>query len=261
MEGNSIANMYYTALAKKYNFSLDTPISDLPQKIVDIILDGTGDETLELIRETSYGKAKYTHTFEGIIPNLERRFRDTKSAWIKQEIESFMNEIPCDECGGKRLAPIPLSVTVGDMNISELCDMPINKILEFMENLKMSPKNSTIAEPILKEIKNRLSFLKNVGLEYLTLSRSSGTLSGGESQRIRLATQIGSSLMGVLYVLDEPSIGLHQRDNDKLLSALKDLRDAGNTVIVVEHDEDTMYAADYIVDVGPGSGIHGGNIV
>lgn len=261
MEGNSIANMYYTAIAKKYKFSLDTPIRELPKNILDIILYGTKGETLELVRETAYGKTTYKNKFEGIITNLERRFRDTKSAWIKQEIETFMNEIPCDECKGKRLSPVSLSVTVGDKNISEVCDMPVNKILEFMNSLSLDPKSKTIAQPILKEIRNRLSFLKNVGLEYLTLSRSAGTLSGGESQRIRLATQIGSSLMGVLYVLDEPSIGLHQRDNDKLLGALKDLRDSGNTVIVVEHDEDTMYAADYIVDVGPGSGLHGGNIV
>lgn len=261
MEGNSIANMYYTAIAKKYKFSLDTPIRELPKNILDIILYGTKSETLELVRETAYGKTTYKNKFEGIITNLERRFRDTKSAWIKQEIETFMNEIPCDECKGKRLSPVSLSVTVGDKNISEVCDMPVNKILEFMNSLSLDPKSKTIAQPILKEIRNRLSFLKNVGLEYLTLSRSAGTLSGGESQRIRLATQIGSSLMGVLYVLDEPSIGLHQRDNDKLLGALKDLRDSGNTVIVVEHDEDTMYAADYIVDVGPGSGLHGGTIV
>lgn len=261
MEGNSIANMYYTAIAKKYKFSLDTPIRELPKNILDIILYGTKGETLELVRETAYGKTTYKNKFEGIITNLERRFRDTKSAWIKQEIETFMNEIPCDECKGKRLSPVSLSVTVGDKNISEVCDMPVNKILEFMNSLSLDPKSKTIAQPILKEIRNRLSFLKNVGLEYLTLSRAAGTLSGGESQRIRLATQIGSSLMGVLYVLDEPSIGLHQRDNDKLLGALKDLRDSGNTVIVVEHDEDTMYAADYIVDVGPGSGLHGGNIV
>ncbi len=261
MEGNSIANMYYTAIAKKYKFSLDTPIRELPKNILDIILYGTKGETLELVRETAYGKTTYKNKFEGIITNLERRFRDTKSAWIKQEIETFMNEIPCDECKGKRLSPVSLSVTVGDKNISEVCDMPVNKILEFMNSLSLDPKSKTIAQPILKEIRNRLSFLKNVGLEYLTLSRAAGTLSGGESQRIRLATQIGSSLMGVLYVLDEPSIGLHQRDNDKLLGALKDLRNSGNTVIVVEHDEDTMYAADYIVDVGPGSGLHGGNIV
>lgn len=261
MEGNSIAYMYYRALAKKYNFSLDTPLCDLPKEIINIILYGTKGEMLDLVRETSYGKTMYKNKFEGIIPNLERRFKETKSSWIKQEIESFMNEIPCDECGGNRLSPISLSVTIGKKNISQLCDMSVIKILEFINKLKLNSKNKTIAEPILKEIKNRLMFLKNVGLEYLTLSRSSGTLSGGESQRIRLATQIGSALMGVLYVLDEPSIGLHQRDNQKLLGALKNLRDAGNSVIVVEHDEETMYAADYIVDVGPGSGVNGGEIV
>ena len=261
MEGNSIAYMYYRALAKKYNFSLDTPLCDLPKEVINIILYGTKGEMLDLVRETSYGKTMYKNKFEGIIPNLERRFKETKSSWIKQEIESFMNEIPCDECGGNRLSPISLSVTIGEKNISQLCDMSVIKILEFIDKLKLNSKNKTIAEPILKEIKNRLMFLKNVGLEYLTLSRSSGTLSGGESQRIRLATQIGSALMGVLYVLDEPSIGLHQRDNQKLLGALKNLRDAGNSVIVVEHDEETMYAADYIVDVGPGSGVHGGEIV
>ncbi len=261
MEGNSIANMYFEALAKKYNFSLDAPIKDLPSETVDIILYGTKSEKLDLVRETSYGISKYKNTFEGIIPNLERRFKNTSSAWIKQEIESFMNSVPCDECQGKRLSPVALGVTVGGINISDLCDKSVKDLIVFIKNLKLGKKDIIIAAPILKEISSRLEFLKNVGLEYLTLSRNSGTLSGGESQRIRLATQIGSALMGVLYVLDEPSIGLHQRDNDKLLHTLKHLRDAGNSVIVVEHDEDTMYAADYIVDVGPGSGIHGGNIV
>lgn len=261
MEGNSIANMYFKALSKKYNFSLDTPISDLPKEALNAILYGTGGETLDLVKETAFGKTMYKNKFEGIIPNLERRFRETKSAWIKQEIESFMNEIPCDHCHGDRLSPISLAVTVGGLNIAELCKMSVTKSLEFFESLKLPEKSSVIAAPILKEIKNRLTFLKNVGLEYLTLARSSGTLSGGESQRIRLATQIGSALMGVLYVLDEPSIGLHQRDNQKLISALKNLRNSGNSVIVVEHDEDTMYAADYIVDVGPGSGVNGGEIV
>ncbi len=261
MEGNSIANMYFEALSKKYKFSLDTPIKDLPEGILDIILYGTKGAELDLVRKTSYGISKYKNAFEGIITNLERRFRNTSSAWIKQEIETFMNEVPCDECKGKRLSPTALAVTVGNINISDLCDKSVTHLLEFFENLKLSNKEVLIASPILKEIKNRLNFLKNVGLEYLTLSRNSGTLSGGESQRIRLATQIGSALMGVLYVLDEPSIGLHQRDNDKLLETLKNLRDAGNSVLVVEHDEDTMYAADYIVDVGPGSGIHGGEIV
>lgn len=261
MEGNSIANMYFQALAKKYNFSLDTPLKDLPDEIINILLYGNNGEELELSRQTSYGSSTYKHSFEGIIPNLERRFQNTQSAWIKQEIESFMSEIPCDECNGKRLSKTALSVTVGGINITDLCDKSVTDILNFFKTLKLNSTNQIIAEPILKEIKSRLEFLKNVGLEYLTLSRSSGTLSGGESQRIRLATQIGSSLTGVLYVLDEPSIGLHQRDNDKLLATLKQLRDTGNSVIVVEHDEDTMYAADYIVDVGPGSGIHGGNIV
>ncbi|MDO4476693.1 MAG: excinuclease ABC subunit UvrA [Clostridia bacterium] len=261
MEGNSIANMYFKALSKKYNFSLDTPISDLPKEALNAVLYGTGGETLDLVKETAFGKTMYKNKFEGIIPNLERRFKETKSAWIKQEIESFMNEIPCDRCHGDRLSPISLAVTVGGLNIAELCKMSVTKSLEFFESLKLPEKSSVIAAPILKEIKNRLTFLKNVGLEYLTLARSSGTLSGGESQRIRLATQIGSALMGVLYVLDEPSIGLHQRDNQKLISALKNLRNSGNSVIVVEHDEDTMYAADYIVDVGPGSGVNGGEIV
>ena len=261
MEGNSIANMYFDALAKKYKFSLDTPIKDLPENILNIILYGTNGEKLDLIRKTSYGESKYKNSFEGIIPNLERRFRETGSNWIKQEIESFMNEIPCDECKGKRLSHAALGVTVENINISDLCEKSVKELLKFIKSIKLSEKDLLIASPILKEINNRLQFLQNVGLEYLTLSRSSGTLSGGESQRIRLATQIGSALMGVLYVLDEPSIGLHQRDNDKLIDALKNLRDARNSVIVVEHDEDTMYAADYIVDVGPGSGINGGQIV
>lgn len=261
MEGNSIANMYFDALAKKYKFSLDTPIKDLPENILNIILYGTNGEKLDLIRKTSYGESKYKNSFEGIIPNLERRFRETGSNWIKQEIEAFMNEIPCDECKGKRLSHAALGVTVENINISDLCEKSVKELLKFIKSIKLSEKDLLIASPILKEINNRLQFLQNVGLEYLTLSRSSGTLSGGESQRIRLATQIGSALMGVLYVLDEPSIGLHQRDNDKLIDALKNLRDAGNSVIVVEHDEDTMYAADYIVDVGPGSGINGGQIV
>ena len=261
LEGNSIANMYFKALSKKYNFSLDTPISKLPKEALHAVLYGTNGESLELVKENAFGKTMYKNKFEGIIPNLERRFRETKSSWIKQEIESFMNEIPCDQCHGDRLSPISLAVTVGGLNIAEFCKMSVTKSLECFENLKLPEKSSIIAAPILKEIKNRLTFLKNVGLEYLTLARASGTLSGGESQRIRLATQIGSALMGVLYVLDEPSIGLHQRDNQKLISALKNLRNSGNSVIVVEHDEDTMYAADYIVDVGPGSGINGGEIV
>ena len=260
MAGNTIANMYFEALAKKYNFLLDTPICELPKKIIDIILYGTKGEMLELVRKSDYGEAKYKNTFEGIINNLERRFRETQSNWIKSEIETFMSEISCSECSGKRLSRNSLAVTVGGINISDFCDKSIKESLIFIKNLKLGEKEKIIAQPILKEINSRLEFLKNVGLEYLTLSRQAGTLSGGESQRIRLATQIGSSLTGVLYILDEPSIGLHQRDNGKLIETLKKLRDLGNTVIVVEHDEETMYAADFIVDVGPGSGISGGYI-
>ena len=261
MEGSTIAAMYMKALAKQYDFSLDIPIADLPDEIVDILLYGTKGEKIEIERTNEYGTGKYKTEFEGIINNLERRFRETQSNWIKEEIESYMSAIPCDKCHGRRLSPESLSVTVGGINISEFCDKSITEALEFVNDLKLTDREMFIAASILKEIKERLGFLKSVGLEYLTLSRSSGTLSGGESQRIRLATQIGSSLMGVLYILDEPSIGLHQRDNDKLLGTLCHLRDLGNTVIVVEHDEDTMLAADHIIDIGPGAGVHGGNVV
>lgn len=261
MEGNTIAAMYMKGLSKHYGFSLDTPLGDLPDEIIDILLYGTKGEKIELEREGVYDKGKFSTTFEGIVNNLNRRFRETSSAWIKEEIESFMSEIPCDKCGGKRLSPESLAVTVGGKNISDFCDFSVGDAIYFVENLELSEKEVKISEAILKEVKSRLGFLKNVGLDYLTLSRSAGTLSGGESQRIRLATNIGSSLTGVLYVLDEPSIGLHQRDNTKLLGTLKRLRDLGNTVIVVEHDEETMLAADHIVDVGPGAGIHGGEIV
>ena len=261
MEGNTIAQMYMDGLSEKYGFDYFTKIKDLPPKAVDAILYGTKGEKLHLIRRTPFNKTEMQREFEGIIPNLERRFRETNSQWIKEEIQSYMTEIPCDECGGKRLSPISLAVTVGGMNISELCDLSVVKILDFVEHIEISERDRMIAGEILNEIKSRLNFLKSVGLGYLTLSRASATLSGGESQRIRLATQIGSALMGVLYILDEPSIGLHQRDNDKLLGTLKKLRDIGNTVIVVEHDEDTMRAADYIVDIGPGAGVHGGEIV
>ena len=261
MEGSTIAAMYMKALAKQYDFSLDTPIADLPDEIVDILLYGTKGEKIEIERTNEYGTGKYKTEFEGIINNLERRFRETQSNWIKEEIESYMSAIPCDKCHGRRLSPESLSVTVGGINISEFCDKSITEALEFVNDLKLTDREMFIAASIWKEIKERLGFLKSVGLEYLTLSRSSGTLSGGESQRIRLATQIGSSLMGVLYILDEPSIGLHQRDNDKLLGTLCHLRDLGNTVIVVEHDEDTMLAADHIIDIGPGAGVHGGNVV
>ncbi len=261
MEGSTIATMYMEALAKKYDFSLDTPVGDLPKDIMHKILYGTDGDKLTIIRRSEYGVGTYETPFEGIINNLERRFRETKSAWIKEEIEAFMSAIPCDECGGRRLSKESLSVTVGGLNISEFCDFSIEKAIEFLDNIELSERDKKISELIIKEIKSRLNFLKSVGLNYLTLSRSSGTLSGGESQRIRLATQIGSSLMGVLYILDEPSIGLHQRDNDKLIGTLQRLRDLGNTVIVVEHDEDTMYAADYIVDIGPGAGVNGGQLV
>ncbi len=261
MEGNTIAAMYMNALAKRYHFSLDTPLSDLPKEIIDILLYGTKGEKLTLHRETASGSGTYQAEFEGIINNLDRRFRETQSAWIKEEIESYMSAIPCDACHGQRLSPLSLAVTVGGLNIAELCDLSVLKALAFVDNLQLTDKETMIARTILKEIKSRLGFLQSVGLGYLTLSRAAGTLSGGESQRIRLATQIGSSLMGVLYILDEPSIGLHQRDNDKLLATLKHLRDLGNTVIVVEHDEDTMRAADHIVDIGPGAGVHGGEVV
>ena len=261
MEGNSIAAMYFEALAEHYHFSLDTPIKDLPENIIDILLYGTKGEKLCLKRNTEYSEGVYYKEFEGIINNLERRFSSTQSKWVKEEIQNYMSEITCQHCHGKRLSDISLAVTVGGKNISDLCDMSVDQISGFLKNVSFSPQQRRIAEPILKEIDNRLGFLQSVGLEYLTLSRSSGTLSGGESQRIRLATQIGSFLMGVLYVLDEPSIGLHQRDNDKLIATLKKLRDLGNTVIVVEHDEDTMKNADYIIDVGVGAGVHGGEIV
>ena len=261
MEGNTIAAMYMNALAERYHFSLDTPLSDLPKEIIDILLYGTKGEKLTLHRETASGSGTYQAEFEGIINNLDRRFRETQSAWIKEEIESYMSAIPCDACHGQRLSPLSLAVTVGGLNIAELCDLSVLKALAFVDNLQLTDKETMIARTILKEIKSRLGFLQSVGLGYLTLSRAAGTLSGGESQRIRLATQIGSSLMGVLYILDEPSIGLHQRDNDKLLATLKHLRDLGNTVIVVEHDEDTMRAADHIVDIGPGAGVHGGEVV
>ncbi len=261
MEGSTIAAMYMKGLAEHYHFSLDTPIQDLPDDVVDVLLYGTKGEKIKLKRVSEYGSGTYQTEFEGVINNLERRFHDTSSSWVKEEIETYMSEVPCDECHGRRLSRESLAVTVGGKNISELCDLSVTEALAFIQNLDLTHRERMIAAAILKEIKSRLGFLNSVGLEYLTLSRSSGTLSGGESQRIRLATQIGSSLMGVLYILDEPSIGLHQRDNEKLLGTLKRLRDLGNTVIVVEHDEDTMRAADYLVDVGPGAGVHGGEIV
>lgn len=256
----SISEMYYNALGKEFGFTLKTPIKDISEAGVNAILYGT-DRKLKMSRSTLYGSGTYLSEFEGIVNNLERRYRETTSDWSRWEIEQVMTSSRCPDCGGTRLKPEILSVTVGGKNISEFCDMSITAALKFMDELHLTEKEQFIAKAVLKEIKDRLLFLKSVGLEYLTLSRSSGTLSGGESQRIRLATQIGSSLMGVVYILDEPSIGLHQRDNDKLLGTLKNLRDLGNTLIVVEHDEDTMREADYIVDIGPGAGIHGGEVV
>ena len=259
-EKGSIAGMYYTALGKQYGFTLKTPIKNISEDGINAILYGT-NEKLKMTRPTFYGSGSYVSEFEGVINNLERRYKETTSDWAKWEIEQVMTACKCPDCNGTRLKPEILSVTVGGKNISEFCDMSIVKAIDFVNNLDLTEKEQFIAESIIKEIKSRLNFLKSVGLEYLTLSRSSGTLSGGESQRIRLATQIGSSLMGVVYILDEPSIGLHQRDNDKLLGTLERLRDLGNTLIVVEHDEDTMRAADYIVDIGPGAGVHGGEVV
>ena len=261
MEGSTIAAMYMKGLSEHYHFSLDTPIGELPPEIVDILLYGTKGEKIKLRRESEYGSGSYSAPFEGIINNLERRFRETSSSWIKEEIETYMSAVPCDECHGQRLSKESLAVTVGGINISAFCDKSVTEALEFIDALELNEREKLIAAPILKEIRSRLGFLRSVGLEYLTLSRASGTLSGGESQRIRLATQIGSSLMGVLYILDEPSIGLHQRDNHKLLNTLKNLRDLGNTVIVVEHDEDTMREADFLVDIGPGAGVHGGQVI
>ncbi len=257
----SMSYMYFTGLANHYGFDLDTPLKDQPKEVIDLILYGTKGEKIQLSYDRSYGTANYRAAFEGIINNLERRYRDTSSEWMKQEIESLMTVKPCAACGGKRLKKEVLAVTVGGLNIHELTQLSITKALAFVEGLTLTEKEAAIAKQILKEIKERLGFLSDVGLEYLTLARSAGTLSGGEAQRIRLATQIGSSLMGVLYILDEPSIGLHQRDNDRLLATLKRLRDLGNTLIVVEHDEDTMYAADHIIDIGPGAGVHGGELV
>lgn len=256
----SIAMMYYNGIAKKYNISLDTPFKDLPKEAADAFLYGTKDR-LELQIIDSFGGGVRYSKFEGIINNLERRYKESSSEYSKSEIADCMNEINCPECKGERLKKESLSVTVGGINIIDFTKFSISEALDFINNLKLTEREMMIAERILKEIRERLGFLKSVGLEYLTLSRSSGTLSGGESQRIRLATQIGSSLMGVLYILDEPSIGLHQRDNDKLIETLKHLRDIGNTLIVVEHDDDTMLAADHIVDIGPGAGVNGGEVI
>ena len=259
-EPGSISYMYYTALGRKHGFSLETPIDELSGQALDELLYGTGDEVLELsVSRISGGVMR--QPFEGIIPNLERRYRETNSEWSRGEIEEVMSESPCPACHGRRLRPEVLAVTLGRLNIAEFAEKSVVKAMEFLHTLQLSEMQHKIGDRVIKEIMDRLGFLQSVGLEYLTLSRSSGTLSGGESQRIRLATQIGSSLVGVLYILDEPSIGLHQRDNDKLLATLKRLRDLGNTLIVVEHDEDTMFAADHIVDIGPGAGRNGGEVV
>lgn len=261
LSDDSIAMMYYSAIADEYDVSLDTPVKDLPKEAVNAFLYGTGEKKLKIVRSNVYGGGTYYQPFEGILNNLQRRYNETSSEYSRSEIEDCMSEVLCPDCHGNRLKPESLAVTVGGKNISELTDMSVNAAFDFFSNLELTETQRLIGERIIKEINSRLGFLKSVGLEYLTLSRSAATLSGGESQRIRLATQIGSSLVGVLYILDEPSIGLHQRDNDKLIATLKRLRDSGNTVIVVEHDEDTMRSADYIVDVGPYAGVHGGEIV
>jgi len=256
-----IAQNYYDALAAEYKFSLDVPVKDLPKEVIDVLLYGSKGKKLKVKRESNSMHGYFESEFEGIINNMERRFRETNSEWMKEEIALQMRAVDCPDCHGERLKPISLGVTVCGKNISDFTKMSVKEALDFVENMQLTEREKMISYLIIKEIKARLGFLKNVGLEYLTLSRSATTLSGGEAQRIRLATQIGSSLMGVLYILDEPSIGLHQRDNEKLIDTLKHLRDLGNTVIVVEHDTDTMLAADHIVDIGPGAGIHGGNVV
>ncbi|MEG0756649.1 MAG: excinuclease ABC subunit UvrA, partial [Oscillospiraceae bacterium] len=261
IKGDGISRMYFDALAKKYKFKLSTPICELPDEIVDAILYGTKGEKLRLTYERENGQGVLTQPFEGIATNIERRYRETQSDSVRRELEEYMSECPCPDCGGKRLKKESLAVTVGGLSIYDYCQKSVVQALDFMEHLVLGETQTMIAERILKEICSRLNFLRSVGLQYLTLGRHAGSLSGGESQRIRLATQIGSSLMGVLYILDEPSIGLHQRDNDMLLETMKRLRDLGNTLLVVEHDEDTMRAADYIVDIGPGAGVHGGNLV
>lgn len=263
VRGDGISRMYFEALSKKYHFSLRDPFETLSPEVVDVILYGTKGEKLELTYDQPRGKGVLYQAFEGVVPNLERRYRETQSDGVRDELEEVMSECPCPDCQGKRLRKESLAVTVGEISISDYTEKSVVDALDFVEKLEPTLTNQQmlIGERILKEIKSRLGFLRSVGLEYLTLSRASASLSGGEAQRIRLATQIGSSLMGVLYILDEPSIGLHQRDNDKLLATLKHLRDLGNTLIVVEHDEDTMRASDYIIDIGPGAGVHGGTVV
>ncbi len=259
--GATITRMYYDGLAAHYGFSLDAPFSELSDNVVDVLMNGSRGERITMVRTGEYGTGTYHHEFEGILNNLSRRHRETKSSWMREELELYMSQSPCSGCNGQRLKPESLAVTVGGRNIMEFCDLSVEEALAAVDALVLTEREQMIARQILKEIRSRLGFLQNVGLDYLTLSRAAGSLSGGEAQRIRLATQIGSSLTGVLYVLDEPSIGLHQRDNEKLIATLRHLRDLGNTLIVVEHDEDTMRAADYVVDIGPGAGVHGGEVV
>ena len=260
--GDTMAKMYFESIAKHYGIEIkNKKIKDLPRWFMEKILYGTGDEEIDFEYTSYNGTRKFTSPFEGVLPTLDRRHRETKSQGMRAFYEMYMAESHCYACNGARLKPEILSIKIGDKNINELTQMSIRQIKEYLNNLKLNKTEAMISELILKEIDKRLQFLIDVGLEYLTLSRSSGTLSGGEAQRIRLATQIGSGLTGVLYILDEPSIGLHQRDNDKLLATLKKLRDLGNTLLVVEHDEDTMYAADQIIDIGPGAGTHGGNVM
>ena len=255
------SRMFIDALSKKYSFDVDTPVKDLPKNIVDIILYGTKGEKITIENKRSYGAGIYTIPYEGVINSMERRYKETKSEGMRQYYEAYMSQNPCPDCNGARLKKQSLAVTVGGMNIFDICSMPINDMKDFFNNIDFSDRERIISYQILKEINSRLGFLVDVGLSYLNLSRAAGSLSGGEAQRIRLATQIGSGLMGVLYILDEPSIGLHQRDNEKLIKTLKRLRDLGNTLIVVEHDEETMFAADHIIDIGPGAGAHGGHVV
>ena len=261
IRGDGISRMYFDALSKKYKFSLTEPWNSLSDEAKNIILYGTKGETLELHYDQPRGKGVLKQAFEGICNNIERRYKETQSDASRKELEELMSECPCPDCQGRRLRKESLAVTVGEKNIYEFTTLSVEDALVWMDGLTLTEQQMLIADRILKEIRSRLGFLKSVGLGYLTLARSAGTLSGGESQRIRLATQIGSSLMGVLYILDEPSIGLHQRDNDKLLATLKNLRDLGNSLIVVEHDEDTMRSADYLIDIGPGAGVHGGQVV
>ena len=258
---DTMAKMYFESIGRHYGVDISVPIKKLPKDFLDRILYGTGSEVIDFEFESSAGRRKFSTPFEGVLPTLDRRHNETKSQGMRDFYEMYMSNSECPKCKGARLKPEILSIKIGDKNINDLTDMSIKKIKEFLNNVELTKTQTMIADMILKEIDKRLQFLIDVGLEYLTLSRSAGTLSGGEAQRIRLATQIGSGLTGVLYILDEPSIGLHQRDNDKLLATLKKLRDLGNTLIVVEHDEDTMYAADQIIDIGPGAGSHGGNVM